>query len=147
MVNLINDSVFRKIRENLIKNTERRSALGGTSSVANMTGSTPSPKPLNPLSIQDIQKETKVLNTAGIEIVDRKNMMTEEKLELESAAKLKKDIQPILAEKLGGFMQSKPVETKHSLGNQAGTVTLNVGAVNIVKNSAPKVDPYREVPQ
>ncbi|MFA6077129.1 MAG: hypothetical protein WC735_03600 [Candidatus Paceibacterota bacterium] len=135
LVNEMNNLVFRKIREELIKNTERKKIYA-----------------------QNEQKNTsdsQILKSVGIEIVEKETLPVAEKLELTTAPvagekfkEIRKEVlekienpepaHPILAQKLSASVQAPIVKTDHSLGNLSKTNT---------PNTTPKIDPYREIPE
>ena len=158
LVNEMNELVFKRIRQELIKNIERKKIFGSR-------------------EMGDTEKEdTTILNQAGIEIVPdlpeaeqarapkqeeakaQTPMMQEEKLELGEAEKpihpprsdfsrstpqegnKKQDdkMHPLLVRKLSGSFQNPTVKTDHTLNNLSSTTP---------PNTAPKVDPYREIPE
>ncbi len=170
LINELNNLVFAKIREELIKNTERKNIF------ANKTE-----------EIKEEKNDTAILSGAGIEIIEPKkeplleimppHQNKEEKKEeqippripakiggevrevhpilqaelnrIETAVKLEtpviaKAINPMLAQKLSSSMQMPIMKTEHSLDN----ITKASGAnPAIVKSKIPNVDPYREMPE
>lgn len=118
LVNEMNILVFNKIQEELIKNVERKKIEGNNN-------------------------DTKILNTAGIEIIPdipatpQTQTMQTEKLELAEKP------HPILAQKLSSSLQTPVVKTEHTLQNLSSSNTANTPTVN----TKPKVDPYRELPE
>ncbi|MCX6752571.1 MAG: hypothetical protein NTZ87_03700 [Candidatus Nomurabacteria bacterium] len=131
LVNEMNDLVFKKIREELIKNIERK-------------------KTFVKIEKNDVN-DMKVLSSVGIEIVP-------EKLEIvggEKPAENREDIlkkienpepvQTILAQKLSGTVQIPAVKTDHSLENitKAGSTPLPQAPKAYPKNA----DPYRLAPE
>ncbi len=89
LVREMNDRVFAKIKENLIKIVERKKTFAKQSS-ANKT---------------EAERDTQILSSAGIEIIP-------EKLELTTP-----ENHPILAEKMSGFVKNEVKKTEHSLEN------------------------------
>jgi hypothetical protein len=154
LVNEMNDLVFKKIREELIKNTERKnifakknSPLEEYSDLGRREVDVP-PRPLSTKSTpqegnEKMQHETSILNSAGIKIIPdlptipRVQVIQPEKLELTG------EVHPILAQKFSGPVQTKIVETNHTLENI--TKTLPASPINIP--TKPKIDPYREIPE
>lgn len=131
LVREMNEQVFSKIKEELIKSTERKKAFA-----KNEKGET-----------HEIPV-TEVLDRAGIELVEPASTsdINKEKMVEGRETMLKKiekpeptpDIHPMLAQKLSGSFQIPSVKTEHA-------------PENISSNSAPKatprVDPYREIPE
>ena len=132
LVKEMNNLVFSKIKEELIKNTEKKET-----------------------SVEKEEKnDTQILRSAGIEILNGNNkepLPVLEKLELSSSPRLVeegagggdlKEKHPILAQKLSGFTQEGVVETHHSLENiTKGTETSET------TTKIPRIDPYRETPE
>jgi hypothetical protein len=114
---------------------------------------------------EENKENTKILSSAGIEILDEKEketlpipdlpavpsaqLMQAGKLELSSSPRLveegagggdlKEQLHPILAQKLSGFTQEGVVETHHSLDNLTKSTEQST--------AVSKVDPYREIPE
>ena len=154
LVNEMNDLVFKKIREELIRNTERKEIF------RNKTA--------------EDKEDEQILNSAGIEIINGKETLpTPEKLELKTAEKppenreeiLKKiekpetviknglmtkpEAHPILAQKLSDSFQIPMVKTEHTLDNISKERNKEV---KTPVPQAPKVypkngDPYRLNPE
>ena len=122
LVNEMNNLVFQKIQEELIKNIER--------------------KKIFQVSVKDEKKDTsdtEVLNSAGIEIVP-------EQLELNAAQEGNIPL-TMLAQKLSGITQIPMVQTEHTLEN----LTKNVNEIATSAPQTPKTyvkgaDPYRLSP-
>lgn len=146
LVNEMNDLVFKKIREELIKNTERKKIFADKSTVV---------KP------EEEKTNTNILNSAGIKIIPQKF----EQLELEAGKPIegredilkkiekpdaftksysvpKEELHPILAQKLSGSFKIPMVTTEHTLEN----ITKTANETKTPVPQAPKVDPYREIP-
>lgn len=91
--------------------------------------------------------ETKILNSAGIEIIPEKLELATPVKSAENREEMLKKIEkpetihPILTQKLSGSFQTGVAKTEHTLENITKT---NVGDPAGVK---PKVDPYREIPE
>lgn len=142
LVNDMNDLVFKKIREELIKNIERKKIF-----------------------VKKEEINTQVLDKAGIEIVPDlpavpgAQLMQAEKLELNAPVESRDDmlkkiekpeeVHPILTQKLSSSFQTPMVKTEHSLDNITTTNTpalpTGAGTANPanVAPQKPKVDPYR----
>ena len=125
LVNEMNDLVFKKIREELIKNVERKKIFAKKETSEESKGQSLKNSPRTVLE----KKEN--LPVVALPTVPRTQMMQAEKLEL-------KEAHPILAQKLSNSFKLPMTETEHSLNN-------------ISKNSGipikPNIDPYREIPE
>jgi len=128
LVKEMNNLVFSKIKEELIKNTEKKENFVE----------------------KEEKNDTQILRSAGIEILNEKETLPiPEKLELSSSPRLveegagggdlKEQPHPILAQKLSGFTQGGVVETHHSLDNLTKSTEQST--------AVSKVDPYREIPE
>ncbi len=120
LVNEMNNLVFRKIREELVKNTERKKVFANK--IEN-NGTTVA---------EEISKEI----TPNFPPTSS-TQMQEEKLEI------KGEVPPILAQKFSGFVKIPTVKTEHTLENI--TKNTNINDNNTIKNA--KIDPYREIPE
>ena len=164
LVNEMNNLIFKKIREELIKNTERKKIFQKNSPLREHplggSGQIFPPRSNLGLSIsQEGNNDAKVLNSTGIEIVPEKLEITNgwkpaESMEdilqkIEKPEEVKKitnyelridneKTHPILTQKLSSSTQTPVVKTDHSLNNLTG---------NRTSSSTPKVDPYREIPE
>lgn len=137
LVNEMNDLVFKKIKEELIRSTEKLTQ-------------TEEEKKIN----------AKILNSAGIEIIaEKETLPVPEKLELGTSEKptleerkdmLKKIENPdifltktpaILSQKLSGSVKNEIVKTDHSLDNLTPSNTPSASS------NKPIIDPYREIPE
>lgn len=127
LVNEMNELVFKKIREELIKNTERKKIFVNKSVVIKSVKE-PEPKKVTLKDILEEKNSAHALKSAGIEIVE----------------KPKETVHPILAQKLSGDFQVPAVKTDHSLENITKTSPPN----NLnPKPKIPNIDPYREIPE
>src|SRR3989344_5379481 len=138
----MNEKVFKRIREELIKITEKKPAI-----------------PTIPLPSQpaiNITAEKGDLKNAGIEILNGSGATNSN--HLESREEILKRLEkpelmaphPILAEKLSGPMQIPSSKTIHSLDNLTKPSDTNNVAPVPQKPAPPKrygVDPYRELPE
>ena len=126
----INSKIFLKIRELLkIMNTEPEEV--------SFTEKTPAKT-----------NDSQILNSAGIEIVPTTPPAGLEKLEIPAPAEKREEIlkkiekpeavHPILVQKLSSPMQTPMVKTEHTLNNLTPSNTPKI---------APKIDPYREIPE
>jgi hypothetical protein len=127
LVNEMNNLVFTKIKEELIKNTEKKI-----------------PHPL--LSEEGAGLPTQagggnsIFKDHGIEILP-------EKLELSTPAKTTPEegnVHPILAQKLSTSVQTETVKTEHTLDNLTKTT---LSSSEETKTKIPPIDPYREIPE
>jgi|SRR3989344_4641947 len=133
LVNEMNGLVFRKIREELIKNTERKKIFQKNLGEQKPQESREIPtKPDTPAipKVQTVQ--------TGLPTMPSAHIMQAGKLELTNAENSKTETPPILAQKLSGNFQTKVVETEHTLDNLTPSNK---------PSPAPKIDPYREVPE
>jgi hypothetical protein len=136
LVNDMNELVFKKIREELIKTTERKQKF---------TKKTQEEKDV-------LTKDLHILREAGIEIAPEENKFpVPEKLEIGGKVLEIKEPEaktpathPILAQKLSGFSQSEVVKTEHTLENITKT---NTPVQPTIKSKIPSIDPYREIPE
>lgn len=178
LVNEMNNLVFKKIREELIKNIERKKIFANTRAViqpektsepaniisvpkiSTLINQTPAPTAVKTVSANNMTEEknnTRVLNKAGIEIVEKPARLPDwsatggketlpipEKLELETVEKSKEEIRPILTQKLSSSFQIPTTKTEYSLNNLSKTNEPNPVSV---EKETPHMDPYREIPQ
>lgn len=124
LVNEMNDSVFKKIREELVKNAERKRIFASKIQKNSPLEEYPAGgggQIYPPRS--DVHRSTPQ---------EGNKLPIPEKLELET--------HPIVAQKLAGSFQTEKVETDHSLGNLSSSNTISVPI-------KPKIDPYREIPE
>jgi len=143
LVNEMNGLVFRKIREELIKNTERKKIfqknLGEQESQESHEIPTKRDTPAMPkaqtvqtgkLEIETSQKPSAhpVRGLAHNEVASPQDL----------GGATSNGTHPILAQKLSGNFQTKVVETEHTLDNLTPSNK---------PSPAPKIDPYREVPE
>jgi len=152
LINDMNNLVFKRIKEELIKITENRKLTDEKSRAEEeMKETTPT---IN----------TTVLKSAGIEVVDSKRASTQystQDVAQESRTELLKkvehpEIHPMLAEKLSNTVQTQSIKTEHTLDNlskeQNNTQNPLSGDAQ-TKNteesskSGYKVDPYRMIPE
>ncbi len=167
LVNEMNNLVFKKIREELIKNTERKKIFqknsppeeypaegGGSISPSPLQGEgrgevyPPRPDVHRVTPEEGNKTDIDILDSAGIKIIP-------EKLEIgtgeESPAKILpnketevKEINPLLAQKLSSSFQVGVVKTEHSLDN---ITKANAPDSATIKTKIPNIDPYRELPE
>lgn len=143
LVSEMNELVFKKIREELIKNAERKKIFQKKSAEKE------APAPVN-LPVVD----NSVLQSSGIEVVKEtginggNNINTNgvEKRE-DILAKVENPegaVHPILQQKILGPFQMPVVKTEYSLKNLSSKKTEAEAPTN---NNIPKADPYRELPE
>ncbi|KKR62268.1 hypothetical protein A2643_00395 [Candidatus Nomurabacteria bacterium RIFCSPHIGHO2_01_FULL_39_220] len=146
LVNEMNNLVFKKIREELIKNTERKKIFVKSSPPLlseEGAGGGDSKERAN----TEIHTDTHVLKSAGIEIihdlsaVPSAQLMQTGKLEIERA-------HPILTQKLSSTVQTPVVKTEHAIENITRTSSEIKEPVSETPKSYPKnADPYRLPPE
>jgi hypothetical protein len=115
LVNEMNKKVFSKIREELVKNIERKKVSGSSTSKT-------SPKTEEPLESREEMLKT----------IETPDLFAEKEL---PAPPKKEEIHPILSQKLSGSFQIPTVQTEHSINN----MTKGSGE----EKTKPRVDPYR----
>ena len=136
LVNEMNDLVFKKIMEELIKNTERKKVFQqnqqnqkNTDTPNTQNTQTPlSPRP-NPIKTLNTQTNT------NLPKIPTSTEMTPEKLEITGK------VLPILNQKLSGSVKIPTVKTEHTLENITKTKTATPTSY------PPKADPYRLAPE
>lgn len=164
LVNEMNEMVFKKIREELIKNTERKKIFANKITEGKET-----------------KTDTAILSNAGIEIIEKNNLLPEipgvdaiinakreeilKKIEkpassipvkpaeipvftstqpVKPATTEVKEVNPLIAQKLSSAFQVGVVKTEHTLDN---ITKVNAPSPVNVKNKIPGGDPYRELPE
>ena len=147
LVNEMNDLVFKKIRGELIKNTERKKIFASRMKETENNDT----EILNSAGIKiipDRREQTKELETGTVEekTENRENILKiieKPDVSVESYSEPKKE-EPysILAQKFSGSNQIPIVKTEHSLENLTPT-SKGVG----VGTKTSKIDPYREIPE
>ena len=128
----MNTLVFSKIKEELIKRTERKTTATSKNS--------------------EEKNDAQVLNTAGIEIVPEKLELGTAEQSTESREEVLKKVEkpepttvpPILAQKLSVSFQIPSVKTEHFLENITKTPPPTPASPKVEK---PLIDPYRELPE
>jgi hypothetical protein len=119
LVQEMNNLVFSKIKEELIKSTERKKIFAKSE-----------------------KNDKAILNSAGIEIITKPDLTLPE---LKVGDKQEKtEIHPMLAQKLSDSVQTPLVKTEHTLENITKT---NMPNSENTKAKIPNVDPYREIPE
>ncbi len=173
LVNEMNNVVFKRIRGELIKNTERKKIFANKSNFSPLlegegTGGGNSefkspprsdldrstPPPQGGEEIPPPSTDTSILNTAGIEIVENKNLLPEvvpanvptniNREDILKKIEKPEAVHPILAQKLSGSVQIPTIKTEHTLDNITKTPVPQSPSV---KPKIPNVDPYREMPE
>lgn len=149
LVKEMNNLVFKKIREELIKNTERKKAF--QKDIPSL------------LDKEEGANNAQVLKSAGIEIIENKETLPVlEKLELTTTEKpvenredilqkiekpelitTKEEVHPILMQKLSGSFQIPTIKTDHTLQNLSSGDKESIITTKNAPNAVPKVDPYR----
>ncbi len=152
LVNEMNERVFKKIREELIKNTERRKVSLGSSGAPDRKNALPKERWEKDFGIK--KEENEVLKQAGIEVSKIPELLPEKKIEqredmlkkIENPNLIKKEseMHPILMQKFSGPFQIQAIKTEHSLPGISHTdaPTEKQEASALKKN----LDPYRETP-
>ncbi|OGI95518.1 hypothetical protein A2917_03110 [Candidatus Nomurabacteria bacterium RIFCSPLOWO2_01_FULL_42_17] len=152
LVKDINEKIFLKIRELLkLMNTPRGNSPLEEYPSGGGGQTYPPHSDFGRSTPQEGNSDTKVLNTAGIEIIPQRL----QQLELEAGKipenredilnKIEKPeaVHPILVEKLSGSVQTGVTKTEHSLEN----LTRPANEASLPIPQKPKVDPYREIPE
>ncbi len=160
LVNELNDQIFKKIREALVRNTERKEVLERDRDTTKQEEAL----------IFENKRDTAILNEHGIEIVPEKLEITgrqqpvinkEEILKkveeikivpiqkafvqtntpkTETSTVSEKRVDMILSQKLAGSIKIGAAETSHSLPNLQSSSSSG-------KSLGGKADPYREIPE
>lgn len=152
LANDVNEKIFKKIREALVKKTAKENEASKKSEtndtqVLNSAGiEIVSDLPTMP-SLQSIQTE-KLELTKGEEAIENREEILE-KIERPAAYAIsygepKETIHPILAQKLSSSVQTGMVKTDHTLENITKTIVPSSAPSAVPK---PKIDPYREIPE
>jgi hypothetical protein len=156
LVNEMNELVFAPIKEELIKNSERKKifAKKATKEEDNVKLFRDHGIEIVPARNADSiaiagggEKET--LPVPDLPAVPSAQQMQAGKLELKGAAyaqsssEPKEVAHPIVAQKLSDSVQTPTVKTEHTLDNLTPSNMPNVAT----KTDKPKVDPYREIPE
>ncbi|MFA6257133.1 MAG: hypothetical protein WCT29_02865 [Candidatus Paceibacterota bacterium] len=143
LVKLMNEKVFKKIRNKLIENTKQKPDSREKAPAV----------PASEISNQELKK-------AGIEVMPSASPVPSNEVKPETREEILKRLEqpeiaapaggshPILAEKLSGPMQIPSSATVHSLDNL--TKPAATPAATSTKAPAPQkydVDPYRELPE
>jgi hypothetical protein len=142
LVNEMNIDVFAKIREELIKNVERKKMF--EKSEAAKTNIEPE-RPDIPITAVEEKNTSQVLKSAGIEIVQKKeppaetdpaHMLpaTEDREYLLKKIEKPETVHPLIAQKFAGAMQIPMVQTEYSLNN---ITKASVAAAPLAKSDLP----------
>jgi hypothetical protein len=123
LVKEMNDRVFSKIKENLVKDLEGK----------------------------EKETDTQILNSAGIEILPPLDKGRTEEGSLDSdplptspLLRGRSETPPILTQKLSGYVKNDIVTTEHSLENITRATPSTPPSTPASK---PSIDPYREIPE
>jgi len=159
LVKEMNLKVFSKIREELIKNTEKNNLSEKTEKIPTKETDI-NPKPIE-VPVVSSKNEEEVLNLAGIKIIP--NMFVEEikptenitqpnskKIELTpKPATIEHGVgtPPIFVQKLSGSLQTPIVKTEHSLENITKNPDIPLKKTAAPSFYPPKGDPYRLPPE
>ncbi|MEK7140309.1 MAG: hypothetical protein AAB815_00835 [Patescibacteria group bacterium] len=150
LVKDMNDLIFKKIREELIKIAENKKTNARDPETSPMASA-----PISRVAPLQISKDdTQTLKSAGIEIApgvptadltlpELQNGNREEMLKKIERPELI-DAHPISAQKLAGSFQIPSAKTDHSVENLSKTAPGPSGGIERKKIS---VDPYRELPE
>ena len=162
LVNIMNERVFLKIRQELIKISERKKIFAQKNSPLEEY---PEVLPQGEVDIhpgasdtpQEGNSDIKVLDSAGIKMtattpMPLRTMDLRHEIPAENREEVLKKIEnpnlipphPILAQKLSDSFKTKVVQTNHSLKNLEPHLAQNGAAPN---SSKPPIDPYREIPE
>ncbi len=152
LVNEMNEKVFKKIREELVKNIERKK-ISESKEQPLETPPAPEEKPTE--SREELLRKIparSVFSTADAGGETPTILNTEKPADMVSRLESEKELpEPakgeatpsILEQKLSGSFQIPNVETEHTLNN----ISKDSGVSTKPKVGIPKVDPYREIPQ
>jgi hypothetical protein len=136
----MNKLVFEKIKEELIKITERKKIFAKKNSLP-LLSEEGAGLPTQAGGGDSKEDHTEIFKTHGIEIIP-------EKLEISTPAKATQEegnntIHPMLAQKMSMPVQAPVVKTEHTLNNLTPATQPNITP----KTDKPKIDPYREIPE
>ncbi|MFA5936837.1 MAG: hypothetical protein WC822_03090 [Candidatus Paceibacterota bacterium] len=131
LVNEMNDKVFKKIREELVKNIERKKIEDTSPDKERKEGLNLESREEMLEKIQNVDLSAQKELEAPTEEGGQLDKITNYELRIEE----KKETPSILTQKLSGSFQFPKVETNHSLGNLSSSDKPSI---------IPKVDPYRE---
>ncbi len=142
----MNNLVFKKIKEELIKNTDRKKTFQqreNTPSQLSQEESTPEEEKTN---------DTLAFQEAGIQIIRDEKLPVPDlpvvpSAQLMQAGKIEpaEKIHSLLAQKLSGSIQTPTVRTEHTLENISKSAIPSTPQPTTPK--VPKIDPYRELPE
>jgi|SRR3989344_5916402 len=130
----MNDLVFRKIREELIKNEERKKTFqkSETESTAN-----------DALALQKSGIKIIRVNPVEVHADPNKEKVVEDREEILKHIE-KPETHLLLTPKLSGPVQMPTVKTDHTLDNLSSS---NPPSKPVINSGTTKVDPYREIPE
>jgi len=142
LVQEMNNEVFNKIKEELIKNTERKSIFAAKNPVREtpIQNGLITPKPIEN---KEEKLNTQAFGEHGIEIINEKEK--KETLPVPEKLEIIGKVQPsILTQKFSGPVSIPSTKTEHTLPNLSGSSIPTPPKVEATK---PAVDPYREIPE
>ena len=172
LVNEMNDLVFKKIREELIKNTERKKIFGKNSPLKEypLGGGEPIPAIRTSLGqstteIVDAHEDTSVLHSVGIEIIPEKLELAAAPAEKQAENRediLKKIEKPETVKKIanGELRMANNAEIHQILAQKlSGSFQISSAKTDhtlqnlsssdntVTAKNTSKIDPYREIPE
>ena len=142
LVNVMNEKVFTRIREELIKITEKKQPPI-TPEVPKIVSNNDAQLESREELLKKIENPTLIIKK-GVPILDAGHEIAAGKTEKMSTIPIipkldQNKASSLLMQKLSGSFQIPKVETEHSLPN----IKKNTGE----ETKSPKVDPYRELPE
>ena len=135
IVNKMNESVFAKIRVELIKNTERKKIFAKNRVITKTLDKVKPIEPPRVVTLKDITTPPRPLITKD----EGNKLPVLEKLEI------KGDVKPIFEQKLSSSFQIPTIKTDHSLNNISKPAVSASGIGSAAY--PPKADPYRLPPE
>jgi hypothetical protein len=146
LVDELNDLIFKKIREEIIKNIERNKIFSNKTTVIQPEKIPSSTKPIDiPVTSKDI------LSKAGIEILADQNdeSVVSQGGDIKEETKTPLKVKTLLEQKMSTNSFKIPLsETMYSPDNLSKTGGRDpLKDPLIEKHDMPRVDPYRELPQ
>src|SRR3989344_1833279 len=148
IVNKMNESVFAKIRVELIKNTERKKIFTKNRVITKTLDKVKPIEPPRVVTLKDIttpprplitKDEANKLPVLDLPAVPSAQLMQAGKLEI------KGDVKPIFEQKLSSSFQIPTIKTDHSLNNISKLPISASGTASAAY--PPKADPYRLPPE
>ena len=135
IVNKMNESVFAKIRVELIKNTERKKIFAKNRVITKTLDKVKPIEPPRVVTLKDITTPPRPLITKD----EGNKLPVLEKLEI------KGDVKPIFEQKLSSSFQIPTIKTDPSLNNISKPAVSDFGTASTAY--PPKADPYRLPPE